>query len=92
MNNTIGMNRNYVYERRCEKRVPAWLVLFAQFILWLTSEETKRTLRVSSALLIIVVVAAFAAGVGSGSVPFLYGAIIIGAFCAIALMLTRDLD
>lgn len=92
MNNTIGMNRNHGCERSCEKKAPAWLVLIAQFILWLTSEETLRTVRVSGALLTIVIVAAFAAGIGSGSVPFIYGAIIIGAFCTLALMLTRGLD
>ncbi len=92
MNNTIAMNRNHGCERSCEKKAPSWLVLIAQLILWLTSEETLRTARVSGALFIIVIVAAFAAGIGSGSVPFIYGAIIIGAFCTLALMLTRGLD
>lgn len=92
MNNTIGMNRNIKRQAVKAKRTPAWLIIAAQFILWLTKDETVKSLRAGTALAIIGLIAAFAAGMSTGNVPLVYGVIISSALAAIALMLTRDLD
>lgn len=91
MNNTIGMNTNINRQARSERRAPAWLVLIAQFILWLTKEETVKNLRAGAAFVTLGLIASFAAGVSTGAVPLVYGVIISAALSAIALMLTRDL-
>lgn len=91
MNNTIGMNGRINTKVKAERKAPVWIVMLAHFILWLTKAETVRSLRAGTALVVLAVIVAFAAGIGMGTVPFLHGAIITTALAAIALMLTRDL-
>ncbi len=90
MNNTIGMNGRINTKTKAQQKAPAWLVMLARFILWLTKEETVRSLRAGTALILVAVIAAFAAGISMGTVPFVNGAVITTALAAIALMLTRD--